>query len=75
MKAIPNDQKLRGGFYTPSEIAEFLVQWAVQSPKANVLEPSCGDGTFFQPIVERLKNLGSPLISISGQITAVELMK
>jgi len=73
MKTLPNGQKLRGGFYTHPEIAKFLVNWAVQKPSANVLEPSCGDGVFFKPIIERLSSLGAELSSITNQITAVEL--
>jgi adenine-specific DNA-methyltransferase len=73
MKTAPNGQKLRGGFYTPPEIAEFLVNWAIQKPTAKILEPSCGDGVFFQPIVTRLSKLGASQKAISNQITAVEL--
>lgn len=73
MKTLPNGQKLRGGFYTHPEIAKFLVDWAIQKPSANVLEPSCGDGVFFKPIIERLSRLGAEPDSITDQITAVEL--
>ena len=36
--------KLRGGYYTPPEVARFVCEWAITSSDSNVLEPSCGDG-------------------------------
>jgi adenine-specific DNA-methyltransferase len=42
-------QKLRGGFYTPKPIAEFILKWGINgSNDASILEPSCGDGVFLQ---------------------------
>lgn len=41
------EQKLRGGYYTPSDLAQFLVAWAAGQKGQCVLEPSCGDGAFF----------------------------
>lgn len=43
-------QKLRGGYYTPSAVAEFLVNWAFFDGAESVLEPSCGDGKFIEAI-------------------------
>ena len=44
------EQKLRGGYYTPSDLAEFLINWI--NPKAGdrLLEPSCGDGIFLEAL-------------------------
>lgn len=43
--------KLRGGFYTPDLISSFLVKWAFNENKAmDILEPSCGDGSFLRAI-------------------------
>lgn len=43
--------KLRGGFYTPKTIAEFIIKWAFNGNKTlDVLEPSCGDGVFLKAI-------------------------
>ena len=50
MKAIDGYDKLRGGYYTPSNIAEFIIRWANISPLNSVLEPSCGDGSFLAAI-------------------------
>ena len=49
MNFIENEsaQKLRGGYYTPLDLAAFVARWVKEiSPKC-ILEPSCGDGVFF----------------------------
>lgn len=43
-------QKLRGGYYTPVDLAEFLALWIKEINPTRVLEPSCGDGAFLQAI-------------------------
>lgn len=46
-------EKLRGGFYTPENIAKFILKWATNGNKNyNILEPSCGDGVFLKQIKE-----------------------
>lgn len=47
-------QKLRGGYYTPLEVAAFLAQWVLEARPRRILEPACGDGVF----VEALARLG-----------------
>lgn len=42
-KASPTDDKLRGGYYTPAPIAEFVSNWVAKAGP-RLLEPSCGDG-------------------------------
>lgn len=43
--------KLRGGFYTPEAIAEFILKWAFNgNTQLDILEPSCGDGVFLKAI-------------------------
>ena len=46
-------EKLRGGFYTESYIASFLVKWVNASKPKSILEPSCGDGAFLAEIEEQ----------------------
>ncbi len=47
-------EKLRGGFYTPKDIADFMLRWALNGDKEmNILEPSCGDGVFLRIMNER----------------------
>ena len=47
-----SDQKLRGGYYTPLDLAEFLVRWVKDIEPKTLLEPSCGDGVFFSALAE-----------------------
>ena len=51
MKDKPSLQKLRGGYYTPNEITDFLSEWAIKSCEDQILEPSCGDGNFLIAII------------------------
>lgn len=50
MKKIVCYDKLRGGYYTPELIADFIVRWSVRNLGDTVLEPSCGDGSFLRSI-------------------------
>ena len=50
MKAADGYDKLRGGYYTPEDIAEFIVDWAKPNLNCKVLEPSCGDGHFLSAL-------------------------
>jgi adenine-specific DNA-methyltransferase len=43
-------QKLRGGYYTPADLATFLARWVGQINPTRILEPSCGDGAFFDAL-------------------------
>lgn len=45
--ALETEQKLRGGYYTPLDLAQFLTRWIAPTQGTKVLEPSCGDGAFF----------------------------
>lgn len=59
-------EKLRGGFYTPEPIAEFILRWGINgSTNYDILEPSCGDGVFLEQIQKYKLEYNS--------ITAVEL--
>lgn len=43
--------KLRGAYYTPKDIASFILKWGINGNAENaILEPSCGDGIFLQQI-------------------------
>ena len=69
MKTPASEQKLRGGYYTPPEIARFLTDWAVQSREDRVLEPSAGDGVFVEAARVRFGRLRAEQPSI----TAIEI--
>lgn len=47
-----SEQKLRGGYYTPADLAVFLVRWVKEISPKRILEPSCGDGVFFDVLAK-----------------------
>ncbi len=65
-KGPPTAQKVRGGYYTPPDLADYLCRWAIRSRSDRVLEPSCGDGSFVCA--------ASPLLGVEGEVTAVEIV-
>lgn len=65
--------KLRGGYYTPARLSEWLCEWAILKPQDRVLEPSCGDGSFVASAMKRLKELGARPTEIANQLVAVEI--
>lgn len=70
MQLIKNatKQKLRGGFYTPKTISDFILRWAFNGNKTcDILEPSGGDGVFVESLVEGGYQYNS--------ITAIEIEK
>lgn len=70
MQLIENasEQKLRGAYYTPSAIAEFILRWGTYNGStADILEPSCGDSVFLRGMAK----IGMPYRSV----TAVESQK
>ena len=66
-KKNPGERKLRGGYYTPQKLSDYLSKWAIRRPEDNVLEPSCGDGNIVASAAIRLGN--------EGRITAVEIVR
>ena len=73
MKPVEGYDKLRGGYYTPNMITEYITEWAVRSSKDTVLEPSCGDGSFLEAASIQLRRLGCPTESLPSQILGIEL--
>jgi adenine-specific DNA methylase len=59
------DPKLRGGYYTPPQIAALLAQWAIQTGTTKVLEPSAGDGKLVSAIAQ--------VLGPNGRIMAIEV--
>lgn len=68
-------QKLRGGYYTPKEIATFLCKWAITENTGKILEPSCGDGNFVEEAILRLKELGVDEKGLKNRIKGIELLE
>ena len=70
----PDSKKLRGGYYTPKAITDFICNWAITRPNQKVLEPSCGDGVFIEAAIRRFKELGVPNNKLFGLIKGIELI-
>ncbi len=47
-----SEQKLRGGYYTPLDLAAYITRWTLEKRPEALLEPSCGDGIFVQALSE-----------------------
>ena len=45
------EQKLAGRYYTPYNLAQFIIDWGMEQNITNILEPSCGDGVFLEALV------------------------
>lgn len=69
-----NERKLRGGYYTPARVAQWVTRWAVRSGADRVLEPSCGDGAFLEAAAAELSRHGAPLDGDQPQLIGIELV-
>ncbi len=67
LKKDSSEQKLRGAYYTPLQLANAMVSLVASQNITNVLEPSCGDGVF----LDSLASLN--LINDIPNVTAVEI--
>lgn len=71
LKADSTEKKLRGGYYTPDSISDFIIRWALTdrtNQDLSVLEPSCGDGAFLESLIRN-----TPIDNIN--CLAVELIE
>jgi len=68
-------QKLRGGYYTPQVIADFLCHWSIDKNTNRILEPSCGDGNFIESAILRFKELGIEGENLKDRIKGIELLE
>ena len=69
-----SSQKLRGGYYTPETISNFLCKWSINENTQSVLEPSCGDGVFIESALRRFINLNIVDKNLDGRVTGIELI-
>ena len=67
LKKDSSEQKLRGAYYTPLQLADAIVELFASQNISTVLEPSCGDGVF----IDALQNLN--LLNKVDKLTAVEI--
>lgn len=52
LKSNSTDQKLRGSYYTPMELAKAIVSKFCDGTSRHIFEPSCGDGVFIDALDE-----------------------
>lgn len=67
LKRDSSEQKLRGAYYTPLQLADAMVELFTSQNISTILEPSCGDGVF----LDALQNLN--LLNKVNKLTAVEI--
>lgn len=67
LKENSTEQKLRGAYYTPLQLANAMVGLFASQNISTILEPSCGDGVF----LDALQNLN--LLNKVDKLTAVEI--
>lgn len=71
-KINETEQKLRGGYYTPLDLAQYISEWVIASDITGpILEPSCGDGNF----IEALSSLKKKLRVCAHELIAEEATK
>jgi adenine-specific DNA-methyltransferase len=68
LKEKATAEKLAGRYYTPDNLAQFIIQWGTSDDLEikNILEPSCGDGVF----LDSIRNINTDFIC-----TAVEIFE
>ena len=62
--------KALGAYYTDSQVADFMVWWAIRNPTDTVRDPSFGGGVFLRSAGKRLRDLKA---DPSNQILGIEL--
>ena len=65
--------KLRGGYYTPNAVADWLACWALRRPTDSFLEPSCGNGAILAAGIRRLQSLGTTRGQLQRLVQGVEI--
>ena len=68
-------RKARGAFFTPPEIANYLVNWAVRSSEDTVFEPSCGEASFLLAAAEKLQEVGANPLFWSDRLHGIEIFE
>jgi len=70
----PQEERRRlGEFYTPRPVAEFMVGWAINSPKDCMLDPGVGSGAFLVEALYRLESLGLPRAQAASQLYGIDI--
>ena len=69
LKKDSSEQKLRGAYYTPLQLAKTMVGLFASQNISTVLEPSCGDGVFIDALQDQ------NLLYKVKELVAVEIEK
>lgn len=67
LKELNSNQKLRGAYYTPNDLAAKIVDFFDFKEISSILEPSCGDGVFVDAVFDR------GLLNGHRVLTAIEI--
>ncbi len=67
LKKDSTEQKLRGAYYTPLQLADAMVSLFASENIRSILEPSCGDGVFLDSLKQQNK------IANLEKLTAIEI--
>lgn len=74
LEHFDQDRKLRGAFFTPLAIANFLARWALNGRRDGlVLDPTCGEGVFLLAAGRHLRELGSDDSALDAQVFGVDI--
>jgi adenine-specific DNA-methyltransferase len=66
-------RKRRGAFYTPVQMLNPMVEWAVQASTDSVLDGGAGESAFLVAATERLLSLGASSRSVLDQVMGFEI--
>jgi adenine-specific DNA methylase len=74
LSVVEDDNRhARGAFFTPQAIADFLASWAIRTPDATVLDPTCGESVFLIAAGRHLRTLGADLSHLDSQVYGIDL--
>ncbi|TEU18088.1 MAG: hypothetical protein E3J21_06755 [Anaerolineales bacterium] len=54
----PEERRALGQYFTREDLVDLILAFCVRTPADNVLDPTCGTGTFLLRAYDRLKHLG-----------------
>jgi hypothetical protein len=72
--AATQSRKVRGAFFTPPQIADYLAKWAVaNNSNARVLDPTCGEGVFLLAAGNELVRVGGARVTLTEHLFGVDI--
>jgi hypothetical protein len=66
------EKKLKGAFFTSGDVAHYLTERVIENKSQKILEPSFGDGSFINAIIDRYHDMGWKE-SLKKNLYAVEI--